>query len=95
MSFNATPSRHEHEGMPGLASFDAAAPNNSVDNIDTLSTSSFESSDDGMLEEEWVSATIDEWRHRPEPQRSDALRNMCHKLKVRDGRERECNATFQ
>ena len=43
------------------------------------------SSDDGEIESTWIESTKAEWKNRPEPQRSDALRELARQLQVRDG----------
>ena len=51
-------------------------------------------SEDGKIEREWIDATLEEWRQRPEPQRSDALRELMHRLKVQDGQSMEYVTLF-
>ena len=51
-------------------------------------------SQDGAKQKEWIRATIEEWRHRPEPHRSDALRELMQTIKVQDGETMEYVTLF-
>ena len=64
------------------------------DTNDWSSATSCSSSDDGNVEQEWVKLAETQWRRRPEPQRSEALRNLTHTIKVRDGETMEYATLF-
>ena len=54
------------------------------ENSDESESTCCSDSDDGKLVEQWANETVDKFRRRPEPHRSEAIRLMSHKLKVRD-----------
>lgn len=65
-----------------------------VDNNGWSTASSCSVSDDGELEDDWIESAEKEWHHRPEPQRSAALRDLAHRLKVRDGETLQYSTLF-
>ena len=66
----------------------------SMTESDLSSAADFSSSDEGAVQQQWVKSTMDEWSQRPEPHRSDSLRELAHELKVRDGQGMEYVTLF-
>lgn len=58
------------------------------------SAASCSSSEDGQVEDDWIKEAEEQWRRRPEPHRSNALRELAHTLKVRDGSTLEYATLF-
>ena len=60
----------------------------------TASATPVSASDDGAVEQEWIKSTVEEWRQRPEPHRSGALRELMRTIKVQDGESMEYVTLF-
>ena len=46
-------------------------------------------SDDGLMVRTWTNDTVEKWRKRPEPHRSEGIRKLAREIKVRDGGGKE------
>ena len=53
-------------------------------------TSFSENEEQNHVVDQWTQRTVEQWRHLPEPHRSEALRNVMKEIKVRDGKLHNC-----
>ena len=66
-----------------------------IDDSDCASADSWSASDDGKFTSQWTEEAVEKWRTRPEPHRSEAIHDVAHKLKVRDGRNKQYATLFE
>ena len=68
------------------SSTDTSFPEKMNASQSSSATSFSDSQEKERIVNQWTNDTVEEWRHRPEPHRSEALRNLMNTLKVRDGK---------
>ena len=70
-------------------------PSEDHDSSDYSTVDTWSSSDDGMFTRQWTEEAVEKWRTRPpEPHRSEAIHDLAHELKVRDGRSKQYATLF-
>ena len=70
------------------------APTLDESDSDLTSVSEDSSSDEGVMQGEWVKSTINRWNKRPEPHRSDTLKELMKSMQVKDGERMEYVTLF-